>query len=66
MRELYVIEIKDSSGAFQPQVGFGDMTRVDEWMEKFVPVEMRVLTEQWRVVRYIPANPEPTELFLVH
>lgn len=54
MRELYVIEIKDSSGAFQPQVGFGDPARVVDWMRKFIPAEMRARTEQWRIVKYIP------------
>jgi hypothetical protein len=66
MREIYVVEVKDALGNFQPQVGFGDPARVDEWMEKFLPIEVRLQTEQWRIVRYVPQVIGIDEAPLIH
>lgn len=66
MRILFVLEILGSTGGWLPLVGFKDKEKIDDWMLKFTPAEVRAQTDRWRIVTYVPQVVSIDEGPLIH
>lgn len=58
MKILYVVEVKDSEGTFQPYFGLNTMNEIVGWMKRYIRPEMLLKTSEWRIVKYGPLFPE--------
>lgn len=57
MRLLFVVEVKNLEGLFLPKIGFGEIDVLTEWMKKYLAEKMELYAHDWRIVRYVPQDP---------
>lgn len=57
MRLLFVVEVKNLEGLFLPQIGFGQIDTLTEWMKKYLSEKMELYAHDWRIVKYVPQDP---------
>jgi len=58
MRILWVFEVVDASGAFQPKIGLGSKDELDFWLNTWLSVNLDRKRDEWRVVQYVPSSSE--------
>lgn len=56
MRILFVFEVVDASGAFQPKIGFGDREDLTKWLDTWLSVNLDRKRHEWRIVQYGPLD----------
>jgi len=62
MRVLFVVEVRDTTGTFQPKIGFGQMDMLTKWMKKYLFEKMELYASEWRIVQYVPLVSSPNAI----
>lgn len=66
MRILFVVEVKNSEGLFQPKIGFGQIDMLTVWMKNFLSEKMELYSHDWRIIKYVPQDPTDNGTQVIH